>query len=266
MLICLYPADTSSDCCAYTGGKTTSKPRAWSSSSSTRTSPTTCRSCGTPSSTGSQPRCVPPSAEWSVLRQVLTDRVLVAAAQKTIYDSWVIGCFNVFFTSLPPLCYGVFERDLRDETIDKYPQLYRRLQKGQLFTPLTFLSWLADAVWESLGTDSLRPIPSHFPCCALTPLKSAIFLPSHSGVLRRILHVPERRAAERWRNVGLVVVWHLRGDVHYHVHQLPPVPLHQVRIYSPPPLMRETALTSTSHRSSLSGAVNGTGSRMSSTG
>lgn len=97
------------------------------------------------------------------------------STQKTIYDSWVIGCFNVFFTSLPPLCYGVFERDLRDETIDKYPQLYRRLQKGQLFTPLTFLSWLADAVWESLGAGCLRPIPSHFPCCALTPLKSAFF-------------------------------------------------------------------------------------------
>lgn len=38
---------------------------------------------------------------------------------QTIYDSWVIILYNIMFTSVPPLVYGLFEKDLNEDIIDK---------------------------------------------------------------------------------------------------------------------------------------------------
>jgi len=72
--------------------------------------------------------------------------------EQTIFDSWVLSSFNVFFTSLPPLLYGLFERDLSEETIYNNPKTYRRVQSGSVFTFTTFAGWMFSAVWHSLGT------------------------------------------------------------------------------------------------------------------
>jgi len=46
---------------------------------------------------------------------------------------------------------GMFEQDLPDHIICRYPQLYKRMQKGALLTPVIFFCTLASAVWHSLG-------------------------------------------------------------------------------------------------------------------
>jgi phospholipid-transporting ATPase len=38
---------------------------------------------------------------------------------QTLYDSWIITFYNIIFTSLPPLFYGLFEKDINEELIYK---------------------------------------------------------------------------------------------------------------------------------------------------
>lgn len=78
---------------------------------------------------------------------------------QTLYDSWVITLYNIVFTSLPPLLYGIFEKDLNDDVINQHAEVYRRMQSGKLFTRATFCVWLISGIWHSLvvffGTELL---------------------------------------------------------------------------------------------------------------
>ena len=38
---------------------------------------------------------------------------------QTIYDDWIITLFNISFTSVPPLFYAIFEKDIDEELIDQ---------------------------------------------------------------------------------------------------------------------------------------------------
>lgn len=40
---------------------------------------------------------------------------------QTLYDSWIITLYNIVFTSIPPLFFGLFEKDLDEEIIYKVP-------------------------------------------------------------------------------------------------------------------------------------------------
>jgi len=78
---------------------------------------------------------------------------------QTLYDAWVIALFNIVFTSLPPLVYGLFEKDLNEDVINQHAEVYMRLQDGALFTKSTFCIWLLSGIWHSLvvffGTELL---------------------------------------------------------------------------------------------------------------
>src|SRR5690349_21690577 len=61
---------------------------------------------------------------------------------QTLYDSWVITFYNIIFTSLPPLFFGLFEKDISEYVIYKHPEVYHNMQAGALFTRRTFLCWM----------------------------------------------------------------------------------------------------------------------------
>ena len=67
-----------------------------------------------------------------------------------LYESYLITMFNVFFTFLPILVYGVTERDIGLRQMERTPQLYSQGRKGELFTARTFWRWVADGVVHSL--------------------------------------------------------------------------------------------------------------------
>eukprot|EP01064_Diplonema_japonicum_P021924 TRINITY_DN3151_c6_g1_i1.p1 TRINITY_DN3151_c6_g1~~TRINITY_DN3151_c6_g1_i1.p1 ORF type:complete len:1296 (+),score=157.47 TRINITY_DN3151_c6_g1_i1:115-4002(+) len=65
---------------------------------------------------------------------------------QTIFDSWVIICFNMMFTLLPPLAMGLFEYDITEHEIYKYPLLYYDLRSpvgGRLsrYSIARWISW-----------------------------------------------------------------------------------------------------------------------------
>jgi phospholipid-transporting ATPase len=66
---------------------------------------------------------------------------------QTIYDSWVIVCYNMVFTLLPPLAMGLFEYDVRDDALLKHPELY-----GELRNPTAVrLSRATASLWAGLA-------------------------------------------------------------------------------------------------------------------
>ncbi|XP_008060748.1 probable phospholipid-transporting ATPase VD [Carlito syrichta] len=65
-------------------------------------------------------------------------------------DYWVLILFNLFFTSAPPVIYGVLEKDVSADTLLQLPELYKSGQKSEAYSPLTFWITLLDAFYQSL--------------------------------------------------------------------------------------------------------------------
>lgn len=60
----------------------------------------------------------------------------------SLYESWSLSMFNTLFTSLPVLCIGIFEKDLRPETLLAVPELYIKGQANQSFGLAVFVAWM----------------------------------------------------------------------------------------------------------------------------
>ncbi|KAJ3075667.1 hypothetical protein HDU98_007224 [Podochytrium sp. JEL0797] len=67
-----------------------------------------------------------------------------------LYEEFFMTWFNLFYTSLPPLLLGIFERDISDETAYKYPQLYFQCRDGVYWNWTLFLGVLVDSIWHSV--------------------------------------------------------------------------------------------------------------------
>lgn len=47
-------------------------------------------------------------------------------------NSWVLILFNLVFTSVPPLVYGVLDQIMAAETLMEQPELYEAAQKSKV--------------------------------------------------------------------------------------------------------------------------------------
>lgn len=70
----------------------------------------------------------------------------------SLYETWSLSMFNTLFTSLPVLCIGIFERDLRPSTLLAVPELYARGQKNESFGLILFIGWMIVAASHSVIT------------------------------------------------------------------------------------------------------------------
>ncbi|KAF4090183.1 hypothetical protein AMELA_G00049150 [Ameiurus melas] len=68
----------------------------------------------------------------------------------TMSNSWVLIFFNLLFTSIPPLLYGVLDKDVSSDTLLSLPQLYNSGQNSQAYLPSTFWLNMVDAFYQSL--------------------------------------------------------------------------------------------------------------------
>lgn len=60
----------------------------------------------------------------------------------SLYESWSLSMFNTLFTSLPVLCIGMFEKDLKPITLLTVPELYSTGRSSQGFNLIVFLQWV----------------------------------------------------------------------------------------------------------------------------
>uniref|UniRef100_A0A8C3R9T6 Phospholipid-transporting ATPase n=2 Tax=Timaliidae TaxID=9173 RepID=A0A8C3R9T6_9PASS len=65
-------------------------------------------------------------------------------------DYWILILFNLLFTSVPPIIYGVLDKDVSADILMELPQLYTMSQKSVAYLPSTFWITLLDAFYQSL--------------------------------------------------------------------------------------------------------------------
>ncbi|PKU43951.1 hypothetical protein llap_5742 [Limosa lapponica baueri] len=68
----------------------------------------------------------------------------------TMIDYWQMIFFNLFFTSLPPLLFGVLDKDVSAETLLDLPELYKNGQNSEIYKLSTFIITMLDAFYQSL--------------------------------------------------------------------------------------------------------------------
>eukprot|EP00656_Telonema_subtile_P043676 TRINITY_DN50000_c0_g1_i1.p1 TRINITY_DN50000_c0_g1~~TRINITY_DN50000_c0_g1_i1.p1 ORF type:complete len:362 (-),score=102.34 TRINITY_DN50000_c0_g1_i1:9-1094(-) len=72
--------------------------------------------------------------------------------------------YNVLFTSLPVIVYGIWEQDASAHTSLEHPALYRAGQQDQLFNKKSFSRWVLNAIWHALV---LCMLPTYTLSCAV---------------------------------------------------------------------------------------------------
>ncbi|XP_071670893.1 phospholipid-transporting ATPase VB isoform X2 [Patagioenas fasciata] len=65
-------------------------------------------------------------------------------------DYWQMIFFNLFFTSMPPLLFGVLDRDVSAETLLGLPELYENGRNSEIYKLSTFIITMLDAFYQSL--------------------------------------------------------------------------------------------------------------------
>ncbi|XP_077396003.1 phospholipid-transporting ATPase VD isoform X2 [Festucalex cinctus] len=65
-------------------------------------------------------------------------------------NSWVLIFFNLFFTSVPPLIYGILDKDIPAERLMQVPELYKAWHASQASAPFVFWFSVLDAFYQSL--------------------------------------------------------------------------------------------------------------------
>ncbi|XP_069725189.1 phospholipid-transporting ATPase VB isoform X2 [Phaenicophaeus curvirostris] len=68
----------------------------------------------------------------------------------TMIDYWQMIFFNLFFTSMPPLLFGVLDKDVSAETLLDLPELYKSGQTSKIYRLSTFIITMLDAFYQSL--------------------------------------------------------------------------------------------------------------------
>ncbi|TPX10958.1 uncharacterized protein E0L32_008164 [Thyridium curvatum] len=68
----------------------------------------------------------------------------------SLYENWSLTVFNTLFTSLPVILIGIFEKDLRAETLLAVPELYTFGQRNSAFSFRIYLGWMFMAVTEAV--------------------------------------------------------------------------------------------------------------------
>ncbi|XP_072002006.1 phospholipid-transporting ATPase VB isoform X2 [Engystomops pustulosus] len=68
----------------------------------------------------------------------------------TMIDYWQLIFFNLFFTSVPPLVFGIMDKDVSAETLMSLPELYKSGQRSESYKMSTFWIAILDAFYQSL--------------------------------------------------------------------------------------------------------------------
>ncbi|XP_058801756.1 phospholipid-transporting ATPase IF-like isoform X2 [Phymastichus coffea] len=68
---------------------------------------------------------------------------------KALYDRLFLMCYNVIFTSIPILVYGVYEQNYSDKTLLTNPQLYRLNRRNIFMSNGHFVLWMLMATWQA---------------------------------------------------------------------------------------------------------------------
>lgn len=67
----------------------------------------------------------------------------------SVHDKWTVSTYNVFFTFLPIMALGIWDRDMPKKKVLMFPELYARGQQNVYFNAWNFMGWMANAIFHS---------------------------------------------------------------------------------------------------------------------
>ncbi|XP_053164052.1 phospholipid-transporting ATPase IB isoform X3 [Hemicordylus capensis] len=67
-----------------------------------------------------------------------------------LFERWCIGLYNVIFTALPPFTLGIFERSCTQDSMLRFPQLYKITQNADGFNSRVFWGHCINALIHSV--------------------------------------------------------------------------------------------------------------------
>lgn len=68
-----------------------------------------------------------------------------------LYDEHFLTLWNMVFTALLPIAVACFEKDVEEESIGRYPKLYKAVKDGLYWNTLTMAGWGIASLWHSGG-------------------------------------------------------------------------------------------------------------------
>ena len=70
---------------------------------------------------------------------------------QTLYDSFNLTFYNIFWTSLPIFIFGLLEQNLKSKHLLNNPSLYQRISKNRLLKLREFLLWFLTGLWHAVA-------------------------------------------------------------------------------------------------------------------
>ncbi|EDQ88256.1 uncharacterized protein MONBRDRAFT_26477 [Monosiga brevicollis MX1] len=67
---------------------------------------------------------------------------------QVIYEQWNLTFWNLFFTSLPVLCFGIFEKDIDERVLLRTPRIYPEFVGNAVLSYRKFFEWTITGVWQ----------------------------------------------------------------------------------------------------------------------
>jgi len=68
----------------------------------------------------------------------------------SLYEQWTLASYNLFFSSLPVIFIGMFEKDLTEHTLLSFPQLYYIGNKSTMYNFTTFSQWMLSGIYHAI--------------------------------------------------------------------------------------------------------------------
>jgi magnesium-transporting ATPase (P-type) len=73
-----------------------------------------------------------------------------AFSGQLFFEAWSASCYNVFFTSIPVLVFGLMNQDIGQEIARNCPKLYAPGQESAYLNYQVFSWWIAEAIYASV--------------------------------------------------------------------------------------------------------------------
>ncbi|XP_078379696.1 phospholipid-transporting ATPase IF-like isoform X2 [Oculina patagonica] len=73
-----------------------------------------------------------------------------AFSGQPLYHAFFLTAYNIFFTSLPILVYGIFEQHVNSDALQSQPRLYRDISKNYRLSWTEFFFWVVSGYWHAL--------------------------------------------------------------------------------------------------------------------
>jgi magnesium-transporting ATPase (P-type) len=72
-----------------------------------------------------------------------------AFSGSSAHDRWNVAFFNTIFTALPVMAIAIFDRDLKANVAEDFPQLYKQGQKRRFFSFSIFAAYVLNSIFHS---------------------------------------------------------------------------------------------------------------------